>query len=45
MGREHRFYNADDISIEDVAGEELILPGKNTFTRKVLEDENKKTGF
>ena len=45
VGKKHRFYDADDISIEDVAREELILPGKNTFTRKVLEDKIKKQGL
>ena len=44
-GDGHRFYNAESVTIEEIAAEELILPGKNTFTRKVLEDEIKKKGL
>ena len=44
-GREHPFFSREAVSIEDIAGEELILPGKDTFTRKVIEDEIKKKGL
>ncbi len=45
IGQNHRFYNAESVAIEDIAEESLILPGKNTFTRKVLEDEVKRKGL
>ena len=45
VGENHSFYNADSITIEEIAEEELILPGKRTFTRKVLENEIKKKGL
>ncbi len=45
IGRDHRLYNSEYVTIEEIAGEDLILPGKNTFTRKVLEDEIKRKGL
>ncbi len=45
IGPKHSFYKRESILIEEIVKEPLILPGKNTFTRKVLENEAKKKGL
>lgn len=45
VNRNHRYFSRDSISIEEISREKLILPGKNTFTRKVVDNEMKKKGF
>jgi DNA-binding transcriptional LysR family regulator len=45
VNKNHKYFSRDSISIEEISRELLILPGKNTFTRKVVDDEMKKKGF
>ncbi len=42
---EHPFSERETVSCEDISREPLILPSRNTFTRKVVENEMKKRGL
>jgi DNA-binding transcriptional LysR family regulator len=43
--KEHRFQKSKGISIEEILKEKLLLPGKNTMTRKKIETAFHAKGF